>query len=150
MISHEIYLFSLQLNQAYWACADGTADKAVQQLFVPSGRLQLGSLELAGRDQIERFFKERSLANHESGRITRHFSSGFTPVAESSQRLRVKSLAMVFAGTGALPLPSDVPSTIADVEDVLVLTSTGDWLFESRVIKPVFVGAAAAKFAQRS
>lgn len=66
MISHEIYLFSLQLNQAYWACADGTADKAAHQLFVPNGRLQLGSLELAGRDQIERFFKERSLANHES------------------------------------------------------------------------------------
>ena len=29
MISHEIYLFSLQLNQAYWACADGTADKGL-------------------------------------------------------------------------------------------------------------------------
>lgn len=150
MISHEIYLFSLQLNQAYWACADGTADKTAHQLFVPNGRLQLGSLELAGRDQIERFFIERSLANHDSGRVTRHFSSGFIPVAESSERLRVNSLAMVFAGTGALPLSSDLPSTIADVEDVLVLASTGDWLFESRVIKPVFVGAAAAKFAQRS
>ena len=150
MISHEIYLLSLQLNQAYWACADGTADKTAHQLFVPNGRLQLGSLELAGRDQIERFFIERSLANHDSGRVTRHFSSGFIPVAESSERLRVKSLAMVFAGTGALPLSSDLPSTIADVEDVLVLASTGDWLFESRVIKPVFVGAAAAKFAQRS
>ena len=150
MISHEIYLFSLQLTHAYWACADGTADKAAHQLFVPNGRLQLGSLELAGRDQIERFFIERSLANHDSGRVTRHFSSGFIPVAESSERLRVNSLAMVFAGTGALPLSSDLPSTIADVEDVLVLASTGDWLFESRVIKPVFVGAAAAKFAQRS
>lgn len=150
MISHEIYLLSLQLNQAYWACADGTADQVVQNLFAPSGRLQLGSLELTGQDQIERFFTERSLANEESGRITRHFSSGFTPVAESSERLRVKSLVMVFAGTGVLPLPSDVPSTIADVEDVLVLTSAGEWLFESRVIKPVFVGAAAAKFAQQS
>lgn len=150
MISHEVYLSSLQLNQTYWACADGSADKAVQFLFMPTARLQLGALELVGRDQIERFFTERASENQKSGRITRHFSSGFAPEVLSSERLFVKSLVMVFAGSGALPLPSDTPSTIADVEDVLVLSATGEWLFESRLIKPVFVGASAAKFAQRT
>ncbi|MNC58303.1 hypothetical protein D3C75_1080240 [compost metagenome] len=150
MISHEVYLSSLQLNQTYWACADGCADEPVQLLFIPSGRLQLSTLELVGRDQIERFFTDRASDNQKSGRTTRHFSSGFTPEMVGSERLLVKSLVMVFAGSGALPLPSESPSTIADVEDVLVLSANGQWLFESRLIKPVFVGSSAAKFAQRT
>jgi len=140
----------LQLNQNYWACADASTDNAVQFLFTPDGRLQLGALDLVGRDQIEGFFTDRASENQKSGRITRHFSSGFTPEAVSSERLIAKSLVMVFAGSGALPLPSESPSTIADVEDVLVLSANGQWLFESRLIKPVFVGATAAKFAQRT
>ena len=150
MISPEIYLSSLHLNQTYWACADGSADKAVQFLFIPNGRLQLGALELVGRDQIERFFTDRACENQKLARITRHFSSGFAPEVLSVGRLLVKSLVMVFAGSGSLPLPSDTPSTIADVEDVMVLSPTGEWLFESRLIRPVFVGTSAAKFAQRT
>lgn len=150
MISSEIHLSSLHLNQTYWACADGRADKAVQLLFTPTGRLQLGALDLVGRDQIEKFFTERTRKNQSSGRITRHFSSGFAPEVVSSERMLVRSVVMVFAGSGSLPLPSDTPSTIADVDDVLVLSATGEWLFESRLIRPIFVGASAAKFAQRT
>lgn len=150
MISPEMHLSPLHLNQTYWACADGSADKAVQLLFTPNGTLQLGALELVGRDQIEKFFTERTRQSQTSGRITRHFSSGFAPEVTSSERVLVRSVVMVFAGSGSLPLPSDTPSTIADVEDVLVLSATGEWLFESRLIKPIFVGASAAKFAQRT
>lgn len=150
MISPEILLTPLQLNQRYWAGADAATDVAVHRLFSPAGRLQLGALNLVGRDRIERFFADRASENQQSGRTTRHFSSGFTPEAVGSERLLVKSLVMVFAGSGALPLPSEPPSTIADVEDVLVLSANGQWLFESRLITPVFVSASAATFAQRT
>jgi hypothetical protein len=67
----------------------------------------------------------------------------------SRERVEARSVVVVFAGCGSLPLPSDVPSTLADVEDIYTRCSDGEWRFQKRAISPVFIGPAAASFARK-
>ncbi len=80
--------------------------------------------------------------------MTRHVHSNLDLVSEIDGRVISRSLIVVFAGAGSLPLASAAPSTIADVEDVCVRDASGALRFERRVLKPIFVGEGAAAFAR--
>ena len=148
MICFEAYFELSRLNVEYWACADKRTSTAASELFTKDGRLVLGTLELVGHQAIDRFFAERERKNTESGRITRHMATGFQIVSALRNRWEARSVVAVFAGSGQVPIASDVPATIADVSDVFVQHGDGAILLERRVIKPTFVGAAAASFAR--
>ncbi|NQD92831.1 hypothetical protein HP532_09240 [Pseudomonas sp. CrR25] len=148
MVSLEDFLHLSWLNNTYWAIADQCSSVPVSYLFSDSARLQLGSLDLQGPDAIHHFFIQRQLQNKQVERVTRHVSSGFLPAYQDQKCVVARSVVVVFAGSGSRPIPSDSPSTIADVEDVFVRDDGGQWLFQRRVVKPVFVGASAANFAR--
>jgi hypothetical protein len=137
-----------RLASRYWALADGTEEFAIPELFTADGVLELGSLRLEGAEAINRFFAEREKANKAAGRVTRHLASGFLIVPLSSERVRVRSTVTVHAGNGELPIEVSLPSGIADFEDICVRSDNGDWLYQSRVARTVFVGPAAASFAR--
>ncbi|MFT4191359.1 MAG: nuclear transport factor 2 family protein [Comamonas sp.] len=146
MISFDDFLAVSRLDARYWAIADLRSSDAAELLFVPTGKLQIGSLVLDGRDAIRQFLSEREKKHVETNRLTRHFASGFLLGEKAPGCLQASSVLAVFAGAGSIPLASGVPSTIADVEDVFVRDDSGQWLFASRIMRPVFVGAAAASF----
>ncbi|TWC27953.1 hypothetical protein FBY03_14214 [Pseudomonas sp. SJZ079] len=148
MVSFEDFLSLSLLNSAYWAIADGCSEQPVETLFARAAHLKLGSVDLRGGEAIHLFFSQRALKNEQSARVTRHISSAFVPAEYAGDVVSVRSTVAVFAGNGELPIPSDVPSTIADVEDVFVRSDDGKWLFQSRFISPIFVGASAAAFAR--
>ena len=137
-----------QLASRYWALADGTEPVSVRELFTADGVLELGSLRLEGADAIAGFFAERERANNDSGRITRHFASGFLAVPISADEVRVRSTVAVFAGNGEMPIELTLPSGVADFEDLCIRTASGAWLYRSRVARTVFIGPAAASFAR--
>lgn len=148
MISFEDFHSLMRLDAAYWARADKRIDVPPESLFAETGSLTLGSLELQGRQAIAKFFDARDRQNADSQRITRHVASGLTIESSRPDSVILRSVVLVFAGLGDLPLEAGVPSTIADVSDVCAKGSDGAWLFERRIVKPVFVGAGAAKFAR--
>lgn len=136
------------LNADYWNRVDQRRDDPVDALYTEDGTLAAGSMTLTGRDAIRAFFKKRNAEQQQSGRVTRHAHSNLDLVSEIEGRVISRSLIVVFAGAGSLPLASAVPSTIADVEDVCVRDTHGALRFERRVLKPIFVGAGAAAFAR--
>jgi hypothetical protein len=148
MVSLEDFLSLSWLNNTYWAVADQCSNVPVEYLFSDSSRLQLGSLDLQGPEAIRQFFIQRERQNEQAERVTRHVSSGFLPAYQDPNSVVAKSLVVVFAGSGQRPIPSGSPSTIADVEDFFVRDDGGQWLFQSRVVTPIFVGASAASFAR--
>jgi hypothetical protein len=74
--------------------------------------------------------------------------SMFLAMPLSSDRVRVRSTVIVFAGSGELPIAVSLPSGVADFEDVCVRSSAGSWLYQSRIARTIFIGPAAASFAR--
>lgn len=136
------------LANRYWAQADGTEPLAIGDLFAADAVLVLGPLRLDGLSAIKSFFAEREASQRSSVRTTRHLASNFLAWRIDPVRFAVRSTVMVFAGTGVLPLTMDLPSGIADFEDVCYMTPDGRWLFETRVARTIFVGPGAASFAR--
>lgn len=148
-IGFEDFILINSLDNRYWECADLVSDEQVQLLFLEDALLQLGSLKLIGRLDIQNFFKNRAQKNHLDLRITRHISSGFTLQMINANEVKAFSKIMVFSGNGELlPLSIELPSTLADVEDLFFKNDEGVWHIAKRIISPVFVGSGAPNFTQ--
>lgn len=147
-ISFEDYSQINRLDSAYWECADLITDQDIASLFLDDALLQLGSLKLTSNLEIKHFFKDRAQKNLGDLRITRHIASGFTLQVINSNEIRAFSKVVVFSGNGEiLPLNMDLPSTIADVEDLFIKNAQGIWHIAKRVISPIFLGSGAPNFA---
>ncbi len=138
----------IHLTSEYWLRADGVRQLPCCELFAESGELVLGSMHLSGRDAIDTFFRQREAAQRASGRVTRHVGANHVATAAGPGRVRMQSTVLVFSGEGSPPLPSSAPSGIADFEDICIHTPEGNWLFEKRVGRTVFIGAGAPSFAR--
>ncbi|MGF6876913.1 nuclear transport factor 2 family protein [Paraburkholderia sp. MM5477-R1] len=147
-ISFADYQALTNLDALYWAIADGKHQTGAEQLFIANGMLALGNLELQGRDAIAKFFADRETQNKASGRVTRHVAGSRAIEMTNADSAVLRSVVLVFAGSGEFPLEAGAPSTIADVTDRCVRHNGNSWHFQSRIVKPVFVGAGAAKFAR--
>ena len=137
-----------QLANRYWAHADMTEPAELADLFLPDAVFQLGTMRLEGLPAIEAFFAKRAETMAESGRTTRHMATNFLAVPETPDRVRVRASVTVFAADGDHPLPANLPSGIADFEDICERTPDGSWLYRSRSASTVFVGPSAASFAR--
>ncbi len=120
----------------------------VTDLFTDDATLMLGSAHLTGRAEIAAFFEARAATHKETQRLTRHLSGPLSIAFDEMGQARVCSTVVVYAGTGALPLPAAVPTTICDFEDVCTVNLHGQWRFQSRRATLIFVGAGAAPFAK--
>jgi hypothetical protein len=136
-----------QLCAAYWHCADASAD-GIGELFAADAVLTLGSLVVTGRAAIEKFFDERESTQRATGRKTRHLGCNFLVTAVADGRASLRSVAVVYSGSGELPLPATSPAGIVDFSDECVQDDSGHWQFASRVARTVFTGPGAPSFAR--
>lgn len=135
------------LIAAYFQRTDRPGARPVADLFAPDGALILGPMRVEGREAIAAFFAQRNAEQGEAGRITRHVSGGIELVSIAKDRVGGHSTTLVFAGVGSMPLPSALPTTICDFDDIYVRGPAG-WLFQERRASVVFTGAGAASFAK--
>jgi hypothetical protein len=138
----------LQLAARYWARADSDLSIVLDGIFTADATLQLGSLELQGLPEIERFFRERDVMQREAQRTTRHIACNHQLNALATDRIEVRSTVLVYVGTGPWPMQSATPSAIADFIDICVRIPAGPWRFARREGRTVFVGPGAATFAK--
>jgi len=143
----DLYSELLALNADYWARVDVTVDDPIDMLFTEDGRMAIGTgLDLRGREAIRSFFDKRNAEQAAAGRRTRHVHTNLYVEPLGADRAKARSMIVVFAGVGALPLPASAPTAIADVEDICVRGPDGRWRFETRMLQPIFIGAGAAGF----
>ena len=135
------------LVAAYFQRTDRPGPDPASDLFDKAGLLILGNLEISGREAIARFFQERNASQSETRRATRHISGGIELTLVDDNHVTGRSTAIVFAGSGEIPLPTGAPSTICDFDDIYVRTPDG-WLFGERRAAVIFTGAGAAAFAK--
>lgn len=148
MIQVETWCALQELTATYWQRVDRISPAPVDELYTAAGLMQIGSLRCEGREQIRAFFLDRNSKEQEARRTTRHLVGNFGIEAISSCSFRIRSTVQVLSGNGEWPLPSALPSSVGDFEDVVIKTPRGSWLFESRTARIVFSGAGAAAFAR--
>jgi hypothetical protein len=136
------------LMASYWQRVDRIASEPVDELYVESGVMHIGSLRCAGRDAIRAFFLDRNSKEVDTGRTTRHLPGGLSIKAIDDSRYRVRSTVQVLSGHGEWPMASAPPSSVGDFDDVVLRSPDGAWLFESRTCRIVFTGLGAASFAR--
>lgn len=134
-----------RLAASYIALTDRPTDWSVADLFTVQGKLTLGALALDGRMAIAEFFNDRTDSYAAAGRVTRHIVGPLNLLPLGDGRIAGQSTATVFTGSGTLPLPAALPSTICDFDDIFVLEDR-QWLFAARVASIIFTGAGAANF----
>jgi hypothetical protein len=137
-----------QLANRYWALADLLEDVPLAELFEADAVFDLGTLKLEGLAAIETFFADRAKGMRESKRTTRHVATNFLALPDGFDRVRVRSIGLVYAANGALPLEAAAPSGIADFEDICRRQPDGSWRYHYRMGRTVFVGPTAASFAR--
>lgn len=137
-----------QLAARYWALADLLEDVPLADLFEAGATFDLGTLKFEGLAAIEAFFADRAKGMRESERTTRHVATNFLALPDAPDRVRVRSIALVYAANGALPLEAGAPSGIADFEDICRRQPDGQWRYHYRNGRTVFVGPNAASFAR--
>lgn len=130
----------------YWRRVDRLSDAPVEELYVESGVMHLGSLKLEGKDKIAAFFIDRNRQEKQMGRTTRHLVNGLWIEPALRGRLRVFSTVQVLSGVGDWPLASVPASSVGDFEDVVAEVSPGVFRFELRSARTVFTGAGAPAF----
>lgn len=135
-----------QLCAEYWLRLDRILEQPVDELYIEDGEMQIGTLEKRGYAALAEYFSSRIAAEAANGRLTRHVMSSFFVELDGPDTAIVRSTVLVFSGSGALPLPSALPSSIGDFTDQCVRCTDGQWRFARRLGRPVFVGAGAASF----
>jgi hypothetical protein len=119
---------------------------SVAELFKIDGVLQLGPLRIEGRAAIAEFFAKRNATHAQIGRITRHVCGPVALREVSPGVVEAHAALIVFAGVGALPLPSEPPSTVADFDCVCERNERGEWQFAERTASVIFISNKASSY----
>lgn len=146
MINPETWCALHALISDYWQRVDRLSDAPVDELYVEEGVMHIGTLRCEGRAQIRSFFLDRNIKEKEMTRTTRHAALNIAIDDLGSSRVRIHSTVQVMAGVGAWPMPSQPLTTVGDFTDIVVRSSEGLWLYESRMANIVFTGVGAANF----
>jgi hypothetical protein len=110
--------------------------------------LELGTLKLEGREGIDAFFADRNAGKAATARITRHVCGPLALRPKSETIVEAHCALLVFAGAGSFPLPSEPPSTVADVDCTCQRDASGEWRFIHRKATPLFFSDKASYYAK--
>jgi hypothetical protein len=127
------------LTEFYWRL-DHAGVGSVAELFVERGTLVTPRGAHAGREQIARWFAERTIGGE---RVTRHSWSNLRLSPASDGRVTIE--AHVLTATAPSGNPSQLIEIIfGDTTDLVVKNARSGWLFESRRLDVALQGRTAA------
>lgn len=113
----------------------GDVDRLLE-LFTEDVYYTHGERVSRGKRELEQVFRRRTAA---APRTSRHLYSGLKLTIESADRARGTCVCATFAADAPPPIPSAVPTLVADFEDVYVRGEDGRWRIKERHIRRIFV-----------
>jgi hypothetical protein len=128
------------LETEYWFEVDFNWGRNAAQLYVPNGIFVIGETRMVGHDAIAQFYRWRE----ERGiRTARHVITNFRLHAANGSEASLGCILLLYAADGAPVLPSLPAILIADVRSDFACSPPGQYLFQSHVLSPVFMGGEA-------
>jgi hypothetical protein len=122
----------------HWYDVNLNAGKTVHELYAEHGLFAVGPQERRGRTAIREFYEARA---KRGVRTARHVLTNFRVVPGSTARtMRATGMVCLYAGDQAPPLESKPAVLMADLVNEYVRADDGLWLYESHMLRPVFIG----------
>jgi SnoaL-like domain len=123
----------------YWADVDDEGGSHAHEFYVPEAVYTVGDNRFEGADKIRAFYARR----RQHGTITtRHLVNNLRVFRDDERRARAIGMMSLYRADGPPPIERvRPPAMIADFEAGCVLGDEQLWLFQSHVIRPIFVGS---------
>lgn len=113
--------------------------------FTPEGRLDVGTMTIAGRDEMKSFYANlvKRVQGEEPGgaRTTRHVASNIRIEFKDDDHAHVAFIAMNYSSSGRPPIfGGTIPTVISDALCVCERGADGKWLIAEFTGTPIFIG----------
>jgi hypothetical protein len=135
MIRQEIEALTIE----FWYQVDLHFGRTAHEFFVRDGTFRVADRVYNGAEEIRQFYKWRETRGI---RTARHIISNLRVTVESETRASAISFMTLHVADGPPVLPAKAPVQVADISDVLVRESDGQWRYVSRSLDPIFNEAA--------
>lgn len=128
----------VELESEYWYEVDHHWGCSAHEFYAPGGIFVIGDKRMSGQAEIRNFYQWRQGRGE---RTARHVVSNFLARVVDDRHAKLDCILSLYAADGAPVLESKPPIMIADVVCHYVAGGGGrDWLLESRVLRPIFMG----------
>lgn len=121
-----------------YASIDGRSDDLPEQFFCNDAILKFDDVSIEGKDNISSFFSEYFATNDRNVRARRHIILNSRVDFQSGTECTIRSMVIIFAGEGRVPLKTTTVSGVGDLLDQCV-EQDGRWLISKREATSIFV-----------
>ena len=132
-----IFANLVALETEYWLDVDFNWGRNAANLYIPNGVFVIGETRMEGRDAITQFYRWRQ---ERGTRTARHVITNFRLHAANGSEASLWCILLLYAADGPPVLPSLPAILIADVRSDFIRGSDGQYLFQSHVLSPIFMG----------
>jgi hypothetical protein len=140
MSSLELWFELQSLEVEYWYDVDMNWGRSAHTFYVEDGEFSIGDKKFSGAAEVANFYAWRASLGK---RTARHVVTNFRVSNIGDDRARFECVLLLYAENGEPVLESKPAIMIADITNEYIRTD-GAWKLQSRVLRPLFEGGAAA------
>jgi hypothetical protein len=122
----------------YWADVDDNGGSQAHGFYLSDALYVVGENRFEGRENIRAFYDRRRARGNAT---TRHLITNHRAFRAGANLARLSGVMSLYRADGRPPINDVRPlAMIADFEAQCVLVDDDSWLFQSHVLRPIFVG----------
>jgi hypothetical protein len=123
----------------YWADVDHNGGNQAHEFYLPDALYAVGNNRFEGSEKIRAFYARR---RQQGSTTTRHLVGNLRVFPDDAQRARAVGIMSLYRADGRPPIRGvRPPAMISDFEAQCVLAEDRLWLFQSHLLRPIFVGS---------
>jgi hypothetical protein len=140
MSSASIFQKLVAFETDYWFDVDFNWGRKAAEFYRPDGVFVIGESRMEGRDAIRQFYRWRE---ERGNRTARHVITNLRLHAANESAATLGCILLLYAADGAPVLPSLPAILVADVRSDFIGAAGEQYLFQSHVLSPIFMGGEA-------
>ena len=123
----------------YWADVDHNGGNQAHEFYLPDALYAVGNNRFEGTEKIRAFYTRR---REHGTTTTRHLVDNLRVFRDDPRQARAAGIMSLYRADGRPPFRgAKPPAMIADFEAQCVLAEDRLWLFQSHLLRPIFVGS---------
>ncbi len=123
----------------YWADVDHNGGNRAHEFYLPDALYAVGNNRFEGTEKIRAFYARR---REHGTTTTRHLVDNLRVFRDDPRHARAVGAMSLYRADGRPPFRgAKPPAMIADFEAQCVLADDRLWLFQSHLLRPIFVGS---------
>ena len=128
-----------RLTTNYWFEVDFNGGGNAHEFYVADGLFAVGDNRFEGRERVRAYYTWRQRRGHIT---SRHLVNNLQVVPTDKDHVRVVGVLSLYRADGRPPFPGErPPMLVADIAADCVRGEDQRWLYQSHVLRPIFLGS---------